>query len=256
MLIFRTSVRHLLLSIGCFLTALQLFTCFAYASEAPASNQWTIPFLGIMEGPQGFSAVNLETWMKETTASMRSQKQDAKSPANLPNTPVNYLNQSLLPKNLNLYQLQLNDGKVYHLAWSIVIKDTQNIYPDYAKYFYQFTNDDQTKDLKDLNKKINGFIALAQTEAKKAGNMNIEVLDLKPLSLMPNTKETVYSISGRIIMEANGLMCPFYAKTYFFERSGKSVVILLLASDAEGKFWNETGDSLIQSLQRGVQLLP
>lgn len=234
----------------CCLFMVSVLTSTGYAQQQ-SDNHWDIPFLGQMTGTEGFQAIDMESWIKTLEEMIGKNNKDNKDKVlqegRKKSTPVKPFE---MPPGIKIYQLQVNDGKAYHIAAAIALKDDKGSVPGISRYFSEMLEPDEAKIIAEWNEKIRSGIATAQAEIGKSNLANLQVLALKPLERMSGTNEVVYSIGGRVIFSMNGAVMPLYAKMHILERNDKAVVIMVITPDADGRFWEKTTDQLLRSLNK------
>jgi hypothetical protein len=217
----------------------------AYAADSG----WDVPFVGQLNGPDGFKAVDFENWVKGLQALL------AKSQVKMPDEATAQIarNPFAMPEEFGLYQLQVNDGKVYHVALAMIFRDSKGWFPSLSSYFTDTLPADQTKQLAEINDKIRLGITTMQGYMGQTDFMTLQVLDLKPLERLKETREVVYIIRGRVIADTKGLVSPMFIKGYVLERAGKAVVMVVVTVDSEGAFWENTTDEMMKTMKRTIR---
>jgi len=207
-----------------------------YAAPVDES-QWEVPFLGVMKGPAGFTVVDLEQWMK--------QLEPALNPVNVQKegitaVPMSKFDKMQLPPEVKIYQLQVDSGNAYHIAWALVFKDNKPAAVNVAGYFAPAQQE--------FIDKINGMLQVGMKEienqSEKTGIVKVKVLNLAPVARLDGSSEVVYSVGGRLIIDSKGMIIPLYMKNYFFNREGKLVSATIVTSDSDGEFWRDMSDQL------------
>lgn len=234
-------VRAVVLS----LLLLLVFSVLPVYASAQEPNEWAVPGIGTMKGPDGFRVFDIDKAIKEYEAKQaqeRKNKPQAKPP--VPGSPP----VQKAWNDLKLYQLQVNDGKVFRVAYAMVVKDTKNTYPGMAAFFNQELTDGQQDQLALLNKQLQQWIELVRIELKKRDIADLQALDVQYVSRLKRAPEPIYTMSGRFIGDVSGFLVPVYAKGYVLLREGVPVYILVVANDSEGKYWAKTADQLLNSL--------
>jgi hypothetical protein len=226
-----------------------------------------------MQGPPGFKVMDMEKWAGELRAALPGVKKhanqsvmrdnaaadggaadpsgvkpEAGSPQATSVKPVQHKLQDGFPGIFKMYQLQVNDGKAYHVAQAIIIQSDVGKEFKWQTFFADKLNDDQEQKIEKLNEKIRFVVDRLQKNLEKGGFLNLHILNLNPLKRMHETHEVVYTTSGRIICDMKGLLFPVYAQAYVLNRNGQGAVMLIFSDDADGAFWKKTGDRLMESL--------
>lgn len=218
-----------------------------YAASAEAG--WDVPYVGRMNGPDGFKALDFENWMKELQSAL--SKNQVKVPGDA--TSQIAKNPFVMPEELRFYQLQVNDGRVYHIAFAMVIRDSKGMIPGVSSFFADTLAAEQSKQLVGMNDKISLGISMMQAYTAQTGFMTLQVLNLKPLTRLKEAPEVIYSLRGRVIFDMKGLITPMFAKGYVLERSGKAVVLVILTNDADGPYWEKTTDDMMRTITRTIR---
>ncbi|WP_165865951.1 hypothetical protein [Lucifera butyrica] len=222
-----------------------LFVGPVYAAAA-GTNEWDIPFLGTMAKPDGFVAVDIEQWAKDLTALYPAKKDKKTQPAAAVKVPAN--SPVKMPTDLKLYQLQVSDGKVYHIAGAVALRDDTM---DGANYFFSAFKTVQAQRIEEINRNITANIRSIQDAVAKTNLFTFQILDLSLFSrLNPNGgNDAIYTASGRVIVNMNGLIMPMHGKVYVAKRDGRLAALLIFTYDSDGKFWDTTADRLMTSLK-------
>lgn len=234
-------------ALGCCLMALMVMIVPAYAA-APGDSNWNVPFVGRLNGPDGFKAIDFENWLRELQASLPKDKAKKSEEAAVEIAK----NALVMPEQFRFYQLQVNDGKVYRTAFAIVLRDGKGLVPELSTYFADTLPAEQTKQLTAINDKINFGIKIMQNYSVQTGFMNIRVLDIKPLERLKETSEVIYNLRGRIILDIHGMIYPLFTKGYVLERGGKGIIIVILTTDSEGPFWEKLTDEMMKTMVRTI----
>lgn len=211
------------------------------ATNAPAAApRWTIPFLGFMPAPQGFTALDFEDWAKESD---KLSGRDKKRPAPNPLLP------SPAPLQMKFYQLAFNDGKAYHLAYALAFRDEKQ---EMLRLQPLTRGTDATKAdaLKTTHSELLTLLALMQSKITEADGFRFDVLNLTPITVMKNTPEPVLTISGRLIFNSRGVIIPAFIKAYLLEQNDRQVLIVLATSDSDAQLWSKLTDNMLRSLTK------
>lgn len=221
------------------------------ASAAPLLNtpRWDIPFLGIMTGPAGFKAVDLGDWAKELETVMEKQGLSTDRKDTWGKEPM------VLPDDCRIYQLQVNDGSAYHIALAFAFYDSKGLAREFVPYFNPVLTNNQQNLLAEMNTKLKSGIQTAQFIMANSGVMKLQVLELRVIDRMKEAKEITYTVSGRVILDMQGLVAPFYVKGYALQRNGNIALVLVATEDSDGRFWNNLSDQLVNSLEPRRSLL-
>lgn len=231
----------------CCLMTLMFMIGPAYAA-APIDSNWNVPFVGQLTGPDGFKAIDFENWLKELQASLPKDKAQKSEEAA---TQI-AKNASVMPEQFRFYQLQVNDGKVFHTAFAMVLRDSKGMVPELSTYFADTLPAEQTKQLSAMNDRINLGIKIMQNFSVQTGVLNIRVLDVKPLERLKDTGEVIYSLRGRVILDMHGMIYPLFTKGYVLARGGKGVLFVVLTADSEGPFWEKLTDEMMKTMVRTI----
>lgn len=221
-----------------------IFLLVTPVSAAPVDEgQWEVPLVGIMKGVDGFSAIDLETWVQELEPALAAEE---KKTGNMPPLDALKLQKIQLPKEIKMYQLQVDKGNAYHLAWAIFFKDKENE-RNKGKITRYFTTE-QEKFINEMNGMLHLGVQTMETESKKTDFGKIKVLNLMPLSKLEGSSEVIYTMSGRMIVDMKGLILPAYGKAFFLQRDDQLVSAIILTQDSDGEFWEKAADQLFTSL--------
>jgi hypothetical protein len=226
---------------------LLIFSAKAVYATSDSVVQWQVPFLGTAEGPEGFNAVDLEQWSKQWAEMMSSKKGQVDD--QLSKNKTNESKELKFPPELKMLQLQVDDGKMYHIAFAMLMKaDKVKTIP--TSYFSTNLSKDQVAKLQELNDKMLENIKTVEANVEKSGFMKIKILNVLPLAPLEGAKEVIYSLGGRYIVDMGGMIAPMCGKAYFFERDGQLVVAIIATSDADGDFWSDISDKLFLTLEK------
>lgn len=233
----------------CCMAGVFLFINPAYAAQVDEI-QWKVPFLGVMKGIDGFTVVEMEQWLQELepTLSAAQGKKDGK----MSSVDIPKLGKLQLPEEIKMYQLQVDSGNAYHLAWAIVFKDKENEKnkTKMESYFTTEQEQEQNQFLNEMNGILFQGIQVLEKESAKTGLVKVEVLNLMPLDKLNGSSEVIYGVGGRMIVNIKGLVIPFYAKAFFLNRENRLVSAIVLTQDVDGEFWRDVTDQLFLSLTK------
>lgn len=234
------------LCLSCFMALVLLGAAPASAASLFSTPRWDIPFLGLMNGPAGFKAVDIADWASELDALAKKNGHEPSSPA----FPA-------YSEDFKVYQLQVNDGTAYHVALALAFYDRKGLTAEFTPYFNPDLTNNQQKLLAATNQQLKAGIQVAETmfAQETKGTLKLQFPDLREIARMKNTKEIVYTISSRVVLDMNGVVIPLYGKGYTLQRSGKTVFLFLATQDSDGKFWDGVSDQLINSLEPRRSLL-
>ncbi|HMM20850.1 MAG TPA: hypothetical protein PKA10_08910 [Selenomonadales bacterium] len=211
--------------------------------------RWDIPFLGIMTGPAGFKAVELVDWVNAMDAAMEKQGVPRDRKDAWKKEPL------ALPDDFRIYQLQVNDGSAYHIAFAFACYDIKGLAQEFVPYFNPVLTNNQQKLLAAINGQLESGVQAARVATASSGFMQLKVLDLKVLDRMKGSKEIIYTASGRVILDMQDFVVPFYVKGYVLQRNGKMALVLIAAEDSDGRFWDKASAQLLNSLEPRRSLL-
>lgn len=231
-------VRLLCCVIGVF-----LFVNPVYAAQVDET-EWKVPFLGVMKGMDGFTVVDLEQWVQELEPVVNAAQ--GKKAGNIGAMDVVKEEKKQFPGELKIYQLQVDGGNAYHIAWAVVFKEKENEKnkTKIANYFAK----DQEKFLNEMNGVLLQGIQALEVESDKTGLVKVKVLNLMPLSKLDGSSEVIYSVGGRMIIDSKGLIFPVYGKAFFLNREDQLVSAIIVTQDFDGEFWRDTADQLFLSM--------
>lgn len=220
-----------------------LFVNPVYAEQSEAG-QWEVPSLGVMKGVDGFTAIDIEQWAKELEPAV--QAINGKKDKNIDNMDLAQLNKIQFPGELKMYQLQVDRGHAYHLAWAIILKEKEN--GNNKNKITAYFNENQERFLNETNLLLPKGIQALEAESEKTGVVKVKILDVTPFAKLDGSEEVIYTIGGRIIVDSKGLIVPIYAKGFFLNREDRLVSAIILTQDSEGEFWREAADQLFLSI--------
>jgi len=206
------------------------------------SRQWDVPFLGMMIGPEGFTAVDMEQYMQQLEPILNANMQ--KKDGNIPVAKVGGLEKMQLPPEIKVYQLQVEQGNIYHIAWAVAFEDKGNSAAPIDNYFTR----EQERFMEEMNGLLLTGIKKVEEESEKTGFFKVRVLNLMPLSQLEGSTEVIYTVGGRLIVDSKGLIAPLYGKAYFLNRGGKLASAIIFTTDADGGFWGGIADQLLLSV--------
>lgn len=224
--------------------------CINTVHAAPvASGQWDVPLLGVMQGPEGFAVVDVETWIQqlEPILSANMKKKDK----SVPGADIGKIAKEKWPPELKVYQLQVNSGNAYHLAWALIFEDKGKKIAQLDNFFTkeQEMAKDQEKFVAELNGILLEGIKKVEEGFEETGFVTVAVANLVPLSQMAGSSEIIYTLGGRLIINSKGMIVPLYGKAYFLNRGGKLISAIIVTPDADGEFWSEVTDQLFLSIE-------
>ncbi len=211
-----------------------------YSDEA----QWDVPFLGVMKGMDGFTVVDIEQWAEEIGPALKAVQ--GKKDGNIADIDLAKLNEIQFPVEIKVYQLQVDTGNAYHLAWAIVFKEKEN--ENNKRKITAYFAENQEKFLNEMNKVLFQGIQILEVESGKTGLAKVKVLDVAPLSKLDGSEEVIYTMGGRMIIDSKGLIFPVYGKGFFLNREERLVSAVILTQDSDGEFWRDAADQLFLSI--------
>ncbi len=237
--------------------------------------EWTIPFMGTMKTPDGFSAVEIndfkgfvETEKKKMSdppkKGMDAVKQEKENKALSPipaGTPV-ILTEALpadsdaatkrfLKSDFSLYHLTIDDGDVIHTAWFLAARDGEEL-PANIDVFTAELTPEQSLKLDELKKWVDENIHKAQyTDAKTKVSLKLlQVMPLQALSRDPGGK--LWTTGGRAMIAVENLPFAFFTHIYAMSINNKLTVGVLAGFDGERQFW----EPVIRNMLLGVKETP
>ncbi len=251
----------------------------AFVSQAQAAfvwpiQEWTIPFIGTMKTPDGFSAVEVKDFRgfveqeKKNLADPKKQKKvSAAKPAGQDLIPEGTppILKDVLPadeatatrrfvkSDMGLYHLSLDDGEAIHMAWFLAFRDGDKL-PETNDFFSKELDPSQTEKLAELKKWVDDNIDKAQyTDPKNKVSVKLlEMMPLQPLPLQAGGK--VWTTGGRILITVDQMPFAFFSRLYVMNVDGHLVFGLLGGFDGERPFWDPVVRNMLLGLRGNPDL--
>ena len=151
--------------------------------------------------------------------------------------------------NFQVYQVTLNDGAAYHLAWLIFSVDTKKMTPEERKIFLQDITEEQKAHIRRLASDLNGDSTLKSFTDPKS-NTTFRLVELSPVEFVKMNKKQAFAAGGRMMITADKLVFPLYGKGYLFDTRGRMACALLVTLDGERTFWEPVLHRVMLSLNR------
>ncbi|EGO65787.1 hypothetical protein [Acetonema longum] len=152
---------------------------------------------GVFKVPKAFQAAEF-TSLRELLNARKEQSLDNQSQAalNFPGGNKNGLDVNGI--DFAAFQLSLNDGNSYHLAWLLALQDKRTIKPG-EDYFSQQVTLQQKNQAILLHDSINNNISQWQFNDPKTG-AGFKILEVPPFEFITVNKKQAYSGSARFLI--------------------------------------------------------
>lgn len=211
-------------------------------SAATNEKDWQVPVLGVFRVPQEFMAAEFPD-LKKMIDSQKG-KLDAQAALPIPNAK-----DKLNPDRLDFaaYQLTMNDGQAYHLAWLVVLRDRVELDKETAVFF--------DKPL-DIEQRVSAILAqdkLSQNLDKMQYNdpsgFGIKVLGFDEFDFGKIAGKQAYAGGVRFLFNYQDFLFPFYARGWIFNSSGHGAAVLLVCTDSERLFWTPVLNNALTTIR-------
>lgn len=233
---------------------LWILVCLILAAGAPAVSAaaservpWKVEHIGTFYVPGDWQAVQIDL-KKELTNGQKPEdvlKVATVDPPNGMAKPADKFD-SL---DVQVYQVTLNDGEAYHLAWLMFLRSTKKMTREEKRFFSEeMIEEDKVK----LKRFVSGINSNTQQIAfddpqRKAG---FTLIEMAPVEFLKMNKKPAFAGGGRMLISSDGMIFPLYGKGYVFDAKGYSAAALLVTLDGERIFWEPVLRSVMASLNR------
>lgn len=219
-------------------------TC--WADDMSNEKDWVVPVLGVFKVPKGFMAAEFS----DLTKRLDSQKDKFQAKAPVLPIPQKQGKPVSAKPDVAAYQLTMDDGQAYHLAWLVAVRDTVPLDPAAAEYFNKPLN---------IQQKVSAVLAhdsIIQTLDKMqytdpATGAGVKLLELDPLAFQTLNGLQTYGCGARFLITYQNFIFPFYAKGYIFSVNNQSAAIFLITTDSERAFWSPVLQEVFPTLRPG-----
>lgn len=151
--------------------------------------------------------------------------------------------------NIQAYQITLNDGTAYHIAWLLFINDTKKMTREEKEFFAQDITEEQKTKIKGFMRNINrGPIPLSYEDPQT--KIGFKLVEMVPVEFLKINKRQAFAGGGRVMVTSDGLAFPLYGKGYVFNAKGCIAMALLVTFDGERIFWDPVLSNVMSSLNR------
>jgi len=163
--------------------------------------------------------------------------------------PVGAPREKLSSLNFQVYQVTLNDGAAYHLAWVIFCSDTNKMTPEEREIFLQDITEEQKVRIRRLVSDLNRDSTLKSFTDPKS-NITFRLLELTPVEFVKMNRKQAFAAGGRMLITVDKLVFPLYSKGYVFDTRGRMACAFLVTLDGERAFWDPVLRRVMLSLNR------
>jgi hypothetical protein len=212
------------------------------AGAQAGEKDWQVPVLGKLRVPQDFIAVEFPD-LKQVL-----DEQKARLEAN-GKLPIPNAKEKLNPERVDFaaYQLTMNDGQAYHLAWLVVIRDREPLDQNMAAYFDKPLNIEQrvaaimTQDELSRN--------LDKMQYSDPSGFGVKVLGFDQFDFNNISGKQAYAGGARLLFNYKEFLFPVYMRGWIFNNGGHAAAALLVSTDSERAFWMPVLNSALLTLQ-------
>ncbi|HBS60074.1 MAG TPA: hypothetical protein DEA44_12490 [Firmicutes bacterium] len=163
--------------------------------------------------------------------------------------PVGAPRDKLESLNFQAYQVTLNDGAAYHLAWLIFCADTKKMTAGEREIFLQDITEEQKTRVRRLVADLNRNSTL-QSFTDPKSKTTFRLLEVTPVEFVKMNKKQAFAVGGRVLITADKLAFPLYGKGYVFDTRGRMAGAFLVTLDGERAFWEPVLRRVMLSLNR------
>ena len=238
-----------------------------FAAPSLVQGEWKIEFLGTMNVPIGFSAVEVKDFKKfmeqEKNAAANKNKPTPATAPGKPTAPAGSTAPDFFPadfpldKNkamdrLNkvdfaLYHLTMDDGEAIHMAWFLAAIDGEAM-PAEVDIFSKELTPDQSKKLDDLKEWVDANKSKAQF-TDPTGKMNFKLLDMLPFEVLQQGNQKMWTVGGRALFTVDEMPFAFFTRVYAFPVNNRLAGGVLFGLDGERPFWDPVIKQVLQGLE-------
>ncbi|HWR38987.1 MAG TPA: hypothetical protein VN611_05775, partial [Patescibacteria group bacterium] len=198
---------------------------------------WKIPALGVLKAPVGLEAVEI----KEVRNALKEEKPKVQSGQQAKSSKI-AVDKLLDPSHpeaamelatqleMDGYQLTMDDGSVYHLAWMLAIRDRTDV-GDLQSFFKKELEPEQLLQL-DIFQQMLGNKPETYNFMDTKTKSGVKILEFYPLEVRPLADGQSYSLAVRMLAQAEDLKFPLYARAQVFNLGNQLAGAILLTSDS------------------------
>lgn len=214
-----------------------------FAAPLDGQKDWQIPSIGTFSVPQEFKAAEFPDLKK--LIDQQKDKLDAQAKLPIPET-----DEKLRPEqfDFSVYQLTMNDGQAYHLAWLMVVRDRNVLDEKMAAYFDRSPSIEQKVASIMLQDNLGQNLDKMQYNDAKSG-IGFKVLEFDPFDFFRVAGKQAYAGGLRFIVNYQDFLFPFYLKGYAFSVQNHAAAVILVTTDSERAFWLPVVNNIVLSLR-------
>ena len=211
----------------------------AMAAAAANDKDWQVPVLGVFRVPYEFMAAEFP----DLKQMLESQKEMLDSQAEI---SIPHAREKLHPEQIDFaaYQLTMNDGQAYHLAWLLVLRDRSIMDSQDAMYFDQPLNIEQRVSMIMLQDTLRQNIDQMQYQDPMSG-FGLKVLEFDQIALENKGPKHLYAAGVRLLVNYQKFLFPVYARGWVFSSDNRLAAVMLLCTDSERIFWTPMLNTVI-----------
>lgn len=242
-----------------------------YAAFVWKVPEWSIPFIGKMRTPEGFSAVEVKDFgvmIEQEKKKLSEPKKVRKVSTELPlpelpegvpqiltdSLPRNEasLNKRFINSELALYHLSMDDGEAVHVAWFLAVRDGDKLAPAARDLFSRELTPEQTQTLEAFKKWVGDNLHKAQYKDEK-NRVELKLLEILPLQVLNTENGKIWTIGGRSMVTVENMPFAFFARIYAMNINDRLAVGILGGFDGERPFWDPVVRDIMLSLQQNSE---
>lgn len=159
----------------------------------------------------------------------------------------------------NLYQLAMDDGDVYHVAWLLAMRDKTILDKAANDSMHRIlTPEERDKaeeaqnaiklELITLNERLKSFQMPAANPAAKPSLLWIQVLGLTPFEYPVLGDTQAYGAGLRLLVRTDTLYMPFFLKGYAIAPDGHLSLLAVVTADSDREFWSPIWERAVRTM--------
>lgn len=212
-------------------------------SGSDSEKEWQIPTFGVFRVPQEFMAAEFPNVKKI----LDSQKEKLNNQAEI---PIPDVKERLHPDRFDItaYQLTLNDGQAYHLAWLVLVRDRVALDPQAAQYFDTPLTIEQRVAAIMMQDSLSQNLDKMYYNDPKSG-LGLKLLEFDPFDFGAISGKQFYAGGARFLFNYQDFLFPLYMRCWIVNASNHGAAVLLVTTDGERSFWTPVLNSILPTLR-------
>lgn len=159
----------------------------------------------------------------------------------------------------NIYQMAMDDGDVYHVAWLLAMRDKKVLdKPANDSMHRILTPEERDKaeeaqnaikiELITLNERLKSFQMPAATPGGKPSLLWIQVLGLTPFEYPVLADTQAYGAGLRLLIRTDTLYMPLFLKGYAIAPDSHLSLLAVVTADSDREFWSPIWERAVRTM--------